>query len=362
MKLYELNGTLYRAIASPSGIDFVKAGKKVAPGQLDLFGGDSGDRKWTQEDEDKHPRDHGKFTSKGGGNTYQERLESSWGGAKNELDQKVAAHKKRISQMNFAELEDHAPEVEYDDYHTEHIQALDEHARAGEDETDETADHLDRKYDDSNMMGYENHVKELNHAHAQRIEELEEKVDHHIEGALSDFQDYLDNAIDPDKITSLDQWEQIKGEVGDRYKAQRKASLGNLRLWGASAETIDDFMEQLHDSYEEALDQMSSDPEDWEDNDSDDSDDEGDTYDRHFGEFESLANSIKKLDIPTFEQWRNIKQRFTKQYQSVVAQAKKDLEESGADEDETSTLMDDLKDLYDETVGQFSDDPEDWED
>lgn len=76
MELFSIGGVAYRL----DGDRLIKASKaKVAPGQMSLFGGDSGGHEWTKDDEDKHPRDHGKFTSKGGGDSAQPKSAESAG-------------------------------------------------------------------------------------------------------------------------------------------------------------------------------------------------------------------------------------------------------------------------------------------
>jgi hypothetical protein len=230
--------------------------ESVAPGQMGLFGGGG-----LPVVQDQSPMPQAQSSAPAGG--HAEMVHSAMGSHKGKVDAMVAAHKGRIDSMNLAQLYDHDPEGEYDDYHSNSLQALDAEIKAGV--APEHHQQLDKHFDDAygkhKDLGYSRHIKELEKHHSKRIEKLENHLeavkDKHYDG----FQSFVDSTAE--NVSSLEEWNTAKESINQRYKETLKTATAEVSGLDGGANDWGDLIENLEDIKNSALEAYSDDPEDW---------------------------------------------------------------------------------------------------
>ncbi len=250
--MFTFGGYYWNVIARDGTLVLAKAGKKkgaAVEGQLSLF------------DEQAHPRDEsGRFTSKGDAVSH---VKSHIPGELEKLKTSAAQLHSRIKTMSYDELDDYDPDGDFWDNHAHaSIQRLGEKIKDHPD-ADEIMDE-DEHFED--IYNFYNETSErLSNALSQRQEE----ISNHASEIHSETSDALDEelteiieSIDEDTMTFQD-WQATKQKLSAAYDKRLKEGYQKLKAIGASRSDFDDLTEELRGQLDDALDQYSSDPEDW---------------------------------------------------------------------------------------------------
>jgi hypothetical protein len=228
----------------------------AAPGQMSLFGGLP-----TVQDQTHMPAAQAPAAPA----SHADMVHSAMAAHRGQIDALVAAHKGRIDGMNLAQLYDHVPDVEYDDYHVDSVNGLDAQIKGSVDPAhhQQIDKHFDDAYNKHKNFGYDGHVKELEKHHGKRIEAVEKQVEATKDKHLNGFQAFVDDTVSDEKISTLEEWNAAKDALGQKYKETLKAATSEITNLAGGSDLLDDFIEELHDAYKSALDEYSDDPEDW---------------------------------------------------------------------------------------------------
>lgn len=272
--LVSLSGISYSLRQDESGLILVKASKKDAPGQMNLFGGDS---HW---DESKHHRDaKGEFTSGGAATATKDapakpadkkgfegraiaKIEQAAPAVIKDLQQKSKAFVQRIKSMPLSELQHLDLDAEmHDNYYLPAASQLLDAAKNGEHpdnhnaieelDLDEHAPWLDEAWTEA----YGKAEKVL----SDRIDEIEAREDEIGEDAVSRMSDEGGKLIE-DEPETLEAWQQTQEKLKALHSSIKASHQEELSKLGILPDWRD-----LDDELNELLDQYSSDPEDWED-------------------------------------------------------------------------------------------------
>jgi hypothetical protein len=309
--------------------------ESVAPGQMDLFGGGG-----LPVVQDQSPMPQAQSSAPAGG--HAEMVHSAMGSHKGKIDAMVAAHKGRIDGMNLNQLYNHAPDVEYDDYHVDAVNALDAEikSRVAPEHHQQIDKHFDDAYENHKDLGYSGHVKELEKHHSKRIDKLEKHIEAVKDKHYDDFQAFVDAIDEPN---TLEEWNTAKKSINQRYKETLRAATAEVSGLDGGANNWSDLIENLEEIKNSALETYSDDPENWgQDDDESDNASVGDTLHDNFID---LVNDAME-DTPLGE----LKSVIDQHYAALLEKGKKRVPENEFEgfkenlDDAYQSFLDDLGD------------------